>query len=162
MEWERGCWQKGKFVSQRSCGKYGRQWQRIITRLLLSRNGWTEREIGKDAHSNSHTHTDRRVDWETHRQRNGQNYNDRQIQGHTHWQTDKQADEGRGRWTHGQTDRRAEGQKNRAVSVHTNLVIISFLASSASLCAAEAEMFPGTPTVHSTYRKGLCVYDISQ
>ena len=54
------------------------------------------------------------------------------------------------------TDRQAEGQKNRAVSVHTNLVIISFLASSASLCAAEAEMFPGTPTVHSTYRKGLC------
>ena len=55
------------------------------------------------------------------------------------------------------TDRRTEGQKNRAVSVHTNLVIISFLASSASLCAAEAEMFPGTPTVHSTYRKGLCM-----
>ena len=27
-------------------------------------------------------------------------------------------------------------------------------ASSASLCAAEAERLPGTPTVHSTYKKG--------
>ena len=35
------------------------------------------------------------------------------------------------------------------------LDIISFLASSANLCAADADILPGTPTVHSTYKNGL-------